>query len=102
MAEGKPNKVGWNLAPTPEKRFDRKVPDLCRSSRRRPLLRMDRWSEEESRRKLVAPKVHSEASSKFIEAKDHLEFHDRRLWDLRKKRDRESVNLPEWEELRAL
>ena len=45
---------------------------------------------------------HSEASSKFIEAKDHLEFHDRRLWDLRKKRDRESVNLPEWEELRAL
>ena len=36
---------------------------------------------------------HSEASSKFIEAKDHLEFHDRRLWDLRKKRDRESLSL---------
>ena len=45
---------------------------------------------------------HSEASSKFIEAKDHIEFHDKRLWDLRKKRDRESEHLPEWEELRSL
>ena len=45
---------------------------------------------------------HSEASSKFIKAKDHLEFHDRRLWDLRKKRDRETEKLPEWEELRTL
>ena len=44
---------------------------------------------------------HAEASSKFIEAKDHLEFHDQRLWDLRKKRDRESEQLPEWEELRV-
>src|SRR4051794_30750449 len=45
---------------------------------------------------------HSEASSKFIKAKDHLDFHDKRLWDLRKKRDRESEHLPEWEELRTL
>jgi L-lactate dehydrogenase complex protein LldF len=45
---------------------------------------------------------HSEASSKFIKAKDHLDFHDQRLWDLRKKRDRESEHLPEWEELRTL
>jgi L-lactate utilization protein LutB len=45
---------------------------------------------------------HAEASSRFIEAKDHLEFHDRRLWDLRKKRDRESESLPEWQELRSL
>ena len=45
---------------------------------------------------------HAEASSKFIKAKDHLEFHDRRLWDLRKKRDSESEVLPEWEELRSL
>jgi len=45
---------------------------------------------------------HSEASSRFIEAKDHLEFHDRRLWDLRGKRDRETAKLPEWEELRGL
>jgi L-lactate dehydrogenase complex protein LldF len=45
---------------------------------------------------------HSEAASRFIEAKDHLEFHDRRLWDLRGKRDRESARLPEWEQLRTL
>ncbi len=45
---------------------------------------------------------HAEASSKFIEATDHLEFHDKRLWDLRKKRDRESHELPEWQELRTL
>jgi len=45
---------------------------------------------------------HSEAASKFIKAKDHLEFHDRRLWDLRLKRDREVATVPEWEELRAL
>ena len=45
---------------------------------------------------------HAEASSKFIEAKDHAEFHDKRLWDLRKKRDVESEALPEWEELRSL
>ena len=45
---------------------------------------------------------HAEASSKFIEAKDHIEFHDKRLWDLRKKRDRESEQMPEWEELRSL
>jgi hypothetical protein len=31
----------------------------------------------------------------------HLDFHDKRLWDLRKKRDRESEHLPEWEELRV-
>ena len=26
---------------------------------------------------------HAEASSKFIKAKDHIDFHDKRLWDLR-------------------
>jgi L-lactate dehydrogenase complex protein LldF len=45
---------------------------------------------------------HAEASSRFIKAKDHIEFHDRRLWDLRKKRDRESEAIPEWQELRSL
>jgi L-lactate dehydrogenase complex protein LldF len=45
---------------------------------------------------------HAEASSRFIKAKDHLEFHDRRLWDLREKRDRETQSIPEWEELRTL
>jgi L-lactate dehydrogenase complex protein LldF len=45
---------------------------------------------------------HAEASSRFIAAKDHVAFHDQRLWDLRKKRDRESEEIPEWEELRSL
>jgi len=45
---------------------------------------------------------HAEASTKFIRARDHLDFHDKRLWDLRKKRDRESEGLAEWEELREL
>ena len=45
---------------------------------------------------------HAEASSRFIEAKDHADFHDQRLWDLRKKRDGESQRLPEWEQLRVL
>ena len=45
---------------------------------------------------------HSEAASRFIKAKDHVEFHDRRLWDLRGKRDRETAALPEWEQLRTL
>jgi len=45
---------------------------------------------------------HAEASSGFIAASDHLEFHDRRLWDLRGKRDRATAAIPEWEELRTL
>ena len=45
---------------------------------------------------------HAEASSRFIAAKDHIAFHDQRLWDLRKKRDREAEEIPEWEELRSL
>jgi L-lactate dehydrogenase complex protein LldF len=45
---------------------------------------------------------HAEAASEFIAAKAHQEFHDRRLWDLRLKRDREAHGIPEWEELRRL
>ena len=45
---------------------------------------------------------HAEGSSRFIKAKDHIEFHDKRLWDLRKKRDRETEAMPEWESLRSL
>jgi len=45
---------------------------------------------------------HAEASSHFIKSKAHVEFHDKRLWDLRGKRDREAEAIPEWEELRAL
>jgi L-lactate dehydrogenase complex protein LldF len=45
---------------------------------------------------------HAEASSVFLKSKNHAEFHDRRLWDLRQKRDREAHAIPEWEELRNL
>jgi L-lactate dehydrogenase complex protein LldF len=45
---------------------------------------------------------HAEASSGFIAASDHLEFHDRRLWDLRGKRDRATAAIPEWEDMRTL
>jgi L-lactate utilization protein LutB len=45
---------------------------------------------------------HAEAASDFIAAKEHQAFHDRRLWDLRLKRDREAHGIPEWEELRNL
>ena len=45
---------------------------------------------------------HAGASSRFIDAKDHADFHDMRLWDLRKKRDAEAIDIPEWEELRGL
>lgn len=48
------------------------------------------------------PVDHAEAASKFIQATHHVEFHDKRLWDLRQKRDRESQEIPEWEQLRAL
>ena len=44
---------------------------------------------------------HAEAASRFIESKDHADFHDKRLWDLRKKRDVE-CDIPEWQQLRAL
>lgn len=48
------------------------------------------------------PVDHAEAASKFIQATHHVEFHDKRLWDLRQKRDRESEDIAEWEQLRAL
>ena len=38
---------------------------------------------------------HAEASSKFIEVKDHADFHDKRLWDPRKKRDSVSEAIPQ-------
>ena len=45
---------------------------------------------------------HAEAASRFIANETHEAFHDARLWDLRKKRDREAHAIPEWEELRQL
>ena len=45
---------------------------------------------------------HAEAASRFIASEKHEAFHDARLWDLRKKRDREVYAIPEWEQLRQL
>jgi L-lactate dehydrogenase complex protein LldF len=45
---------------------------------------------------------HAEAASRFIAHTQHEAFHDARLWDLRRKRDREAHAIPEWEELRQL
>ena len=45
---------------------------------------------------------HAGAASRFIADEKHLAFHDAKLWDLRKKRDREAHGIPEWEELRQL
>lgn len=45
---------------------------------------------------------HAEAASHFIAAKENEAFHDKRLWDLRQKRDRMRDEIPEWEELRSL
>ena len=45
---------------------------------------------------------HAHEASEFLAAKEHQAFHDRRLWDLRLKRDREAAAIPEWEELREL
>jgi L-lactate dehydrogenase complex protein LldF len=50
----------------------------------------------------MKPVDHAQASSQFIGATHHVEFHDKRLWDLRQKRDRESEDIPEWEKLREL
>lgn len=48
------------------------------------------------------PIDHAEAAERFLAAPDHLSFHDKRLWDLREKRDRESHGIAEWEQLRTL
>ncbi len=45
---------------------------------------------------------HAEAASRFIANEKHEAFHDARLWDLRKKRDREAHAIPEWEQLRQI
>jgi L-lactate dehydrogenase complex protein LldF len=45
---------------------------------------------------------HAGAAAEFIAAPQHVEFHDRRLWEIRRKRDQECLAIPEWEELRTL
>ncbi len=46
------------------------------------------------------PVDHAEAARRFLAAPAHLTFHDKRLWDLREKRDREARAIPQWEALR--
>ena len=46
------------------------------------------------------PIDHAEAARRFLAAPAHSSFHDKRLWDLREKRDREARAIPEWEALR--
>lgn len=45
---------------------------------------------------------HARAAAAFIAKTDHVAFHDKRLWDLRKKRDAQAEAIPEWETLRSL
>ncbi len=45
---------------------------------------------------------HAKAAEQFLAAPEHQAFHDERLWDLRKKRDKQAFAIPEWEQLREL
>jgi L-lactate dehydrogenase complex protein LldF len=45
---------------------------------------------------------HAKAAGAFLQKADHVAFHDKRLWDLRSKRDAQAHGIPEWETLRDL
>ena len=45
---------------------------------------------------------HVKASRKFIADEKHIQFHDKRLWDLRTSRDQAVHGIEEWEEMRTL
>jgi L-lactate dehydrogenase complex protein LldF len=45
---------------------------------------------------------HAKAAGAFLQKPDHVAFHDKRLWDLRSKRDAQAHGIPEWEEMRNL
>ncbi|MFL9991416.1 lactate utilization protein B [Paraburkholderia sediminicola] len=45
---------------------------------------------------------HAKAAGAFIRKTEHVAFHDKRLWDLREKRDAQAHGIPEWETLREL
>lgn len=45
---------------------------------------------------------HAKLASEFLSHPEHVAFHDKRLWDLRSKRDAQAHAIPEWETLRAL
>ncbi|AFN57052.1 L-lactate dehydrogenase complex protein LldF [Zymomonas mobilis] len=48
------------------------------------------------------PVDQSEAANRFIAAPRHEKSHDKRLWELRKRRDHAMHSIEEWEELRQL
>ncbi|QGZ61804.1 lactate utilization protein B [Paraburkholderia acidisoli] len=45
---------------------------------------------------------HAKLAGEFLSHPEHVAFHDKRLWDLRSKRDAQAHAIPEWETLRAL
>ena len=48
------------------------------------------------------PVDHAGAAAAFVADAPHLAFHDRRLWELRQKRDGQMHTIPEWQALRTL
>jgi L-lactate dehydrogenase complex protein LldF len=44
--------------------------------------------------------THPSKAEKFLEDKEYAKWHDKALWFVRQKRDKASVKLPEWEDLR--
>jgi len=45
---------------------------------------------------------HAKLAGAFLSRPEHVAFHDKRLWDLRSKRDAQVHAIPEWETLRTL
>lgn len=45
---------------------------------------------------------HAKLAGSFLAHPEHVDFHDKRLWDLRTKRDAQAHAVPEWETLREL
>lgn len=48
------------------------------------------------------PVDHAGAAAAFVADAPHLAFHDKRLWELRQKRDGQMDIIPEWQALRSL
>jgi L-lactate dehydrogenase complex protein LldF len=48
------------------------------------------------------PVDHAAAAAAFVADTPHLAYHDKRLWELRQKRDGQMHGIPEWQELRDL
>src|SRR4030095_10047909 len=69
---------------------------------RRPAAQVHPYRSSAERGSAMSRGEHAAAAARLIEAKDPADVHDKRLWDLRRKRDAESEALPEWEELRSL